>query len=48
MAVSESYPEIHLGGLPNIILSKNWYFVFRNKNLFVLKTVYSHTWFRHA
>ena len=33
MAVSESYPTIHLGGLFNRILSENWYYVFKNKNL---------------
>ena len=33
MTVSESYPVIHLGGLSNIILSENWHYVFKNKNL---------------
>ena len=39
MTVSKSYPTIHLGGLSNRILSENWYYVFKNKNL-VLKTVF--------
>ena len=33
MIVSESYPVIRLGGLSNRILSKNWYYVFKSKNL---------------
>ena len=33
MTVSESYPAIHSGGLSNIILSENWHYVLRNKNL---------------
>ena len=33
MTVSNSYPAIHLRGLSNRILSENWYYVFRNKNL---------------
>ena len=33
MTVSKSYLAIHLGGLSNRILSKNWYYIFRNKNL---------------
>ena len=33
MTVSESYLEIRLGGLSNKILSENWYYVFKNKNL---------------
>ena len=40
ITVSESYPAIHLGGLSNRILSENWDYVFKNKNLFVLKTVF--------
>ena len=39
MTFSESYPTIYLGGLSNRILSKNWYYVFRNKP-FVLKTMF--------
>ena len=33
MIVSESHPAIHLGGLSSRILSENWYYVFKNKNL---------------
>ena len=33
MTVSESYPVIRLGGLSSRILSENWYYVFKNKNL---------------
>ena len=40
MTVSKSYPTIHLGGLSNRILSENWYYVFRNKKPFVLKTMF--------
>ena len=40
MIVSESYPSIHFGGLSNRILSKNWYYVFKNKKPFVLKMVF--------
>ena len=29
MTISESNRAIHLGGLSNRILSKNWYYVFR-------------------
>ena len=39
MNVSESYPSIHLGGLSNRILSKNWYYVFQEQKHFVLKIV---------
>ena len=37
MTFSESYPTIHLGGLSNRILLENWYYVFKNKNLFLKK-----------
>ena len=40
MTVSESYPAIRLRGLSNRILSENWYYVFKNKNLFFLKTMF--------
>ena len=42
MTVSESYPAIHLGGLSNIILLENWYYVFKNKNLLFWKQCFSH------
>ena len=42
MTVSESYPSIHLGGLSNRILSKNWYYVFKNKNLLFENSVFSY------
>ena len=47
MTVSESCPTIHLEGLSNKILSgiDN---VFSRTKTFVLKTVFSHTWLRHA
>ena len=48
MTVSESYPEIHLGGLSNRILSENWYYVFKNKKTFCFENSVSHTWLRHA
>ena len=48
MTVSESYPEIHLGGLSNRILSKKLILCFQEQKPFVLKTVFSHTWLRHA
>ena len=48
MTVSESYSGIHLGGLPNRILSEIDIMFSRTKNPFVLKTVFSHTWLRHA
>ena len=49
MTVLESYPAIHLEGLSNKILSKNWYYVFKKKKTpFVLKTVFSHTWLGHG
>ena len=47
MTVSESYPAIRFGRLSNKILSENWYYVFKNKNLFFLNNV-SHTWLRHV
>ena len=47
MTVSESYSAIHLGGLSNIIVSENWYYVFKNKNLCFENNV-SHTWLKHA
>ena len=40
MTVSESYPAIHLEGLSNRFLLENWYYVFRKKKPFVLKTVF--------
>ena len=33
MTVSESYPAVHLEGLSNRILSENWHYVFKKKNL---------------
>ena len=39
MNVSKSYQSIHLGGLSNKILSKNWYYVFQEQKHFVLKIV---------
>ena len=48
MTVLESYPAIHLGGFPNRILSKIDIMFSRTKKHFVLKTVFSHTWLRHA
>ena len=47
MTISESYPAIHLGGLSNRILSEIGIMFSRTKH-FVLKTVFSHTWLRHA
>ena len=41
MTVLESYPTIRVGGLFSRILSKNWYYVFKNKNL-CLKILFSH------
>ena len=46
MTVSESYPVIRLGGLSSRILSNNWYYVFKNKNLFFENSVL--TLVRHA
>ena len=48
MTVSESYPAIQLGGLSNRILSKIDIMFSKTKKPFVLKTVFSHTWLRHA
>ena len=45
--VSESYPAIHLGGLSNIFY-QNSVLCFQEQKPFVLKTVFSHTWLRHA
>ena len=42
MTVSESYSTIHPGGLSNITLLENWYYVFRNKNLLFWKQCFSH------
>ena len=47
MTVLESYPAIHLGGLSNRILLEIG-IMFSRKKPFVLKTVFSHTWLRHA
>ena len=47
MTVSESYPAIHLGELSNIILSEISIMFSRTKT-FCLKTVFTHTWFKHA
>ena len=46
MIVIESYPAIHLGGLSNIFYLKSLLF-FQEQKLF-FKTVFSHTWLRHA
>ena len=40
MTFLESYLAIRLGGLSNRILSKNGYYVFKNKKPFVLKIVF--------
>ena len=42
MTVSKSNPTIHLGGLSNRILSENWYYVSRNKNLLFRKQYFSY------
>ena len=47
MTVSENYLAIHLGGLPNRFY-RNSVVCFREQKPFVLKTVFSHTWLRHA
>ena len=47
MTVSKSYPAIHLGGLSNRFY-QNMVLCFQEQKPFVLKTVFSHTWLRHA
>ena len=47
MTVSENYPAIHLGGLSNRFHRK-LVLCFQEQKYFVLKTVFSHTWLRHA
>ena len=47
MSVLENYPAIHLGGLSNRFY-RNLVVSFRERKPFVLKTVFSHTWLRHA
>ena len=47
MTVLENYITIHLGGLSNRFY-RNLVVCFREQNPFVLKTVFSHTWLRHA
>ena len=47
MIVSENYPAIHLGGLFNRFY-QNSVECFREQKPFVLKIVFSHSWFRHA
>ena len=46
MTVSENYPVIHIGGLSNKFNQK-LVLCFQEQKSFVLKTVFSHTWFRH-
>ena len=47
MTVSEDYPAIRLGGLSNKFY-RNSVVCFREQKPFVLKTVFSHIWLRHA
>ena len=47
MTVSENYLAFHLGGLSNRFY-RNSIVCFREQKSFVLKTVFSHTWLRHA
>ena len=47
MPVLESYPAIHLGGLFNRIY-RILVLCFQEQKPFVLKTVFSYTWLRHA
>ena len=47
MTVLESYLTIHLGGLSNRFY-RNSVLCFKEKKPFVLKTVFSHTWLKHA
>ena len=47
MSVSEDYPAIRLGGLSNRFY-RNSVVCFREQKPFVLKTVVSHIWLRHA
>ena len=47
MTVSDSYLAIHLGGLSNRFYH-NLVICFQEQKSFVLKTVFSHTWLRHA
>ena len=47
MTVSESYPAIHLGGLSNRFY-RNSILCLQKQKPFVLKTMFSHTWLRHA
>ena len=47
MTVSENYPAFRLGGLSNRFY-RNSVVCFREQKLFVLKTMFSHTWLRHV
>ena len=47
MTFLESYPAIHLGGLSNRFYKKSILY-FQEQKPFVLKTVFSHSWLRHA
>ena len=47
MTVSENYLAIHLRGLSNRFY-RNSIVCFQEQKPFVLKTVFSHTWLRHA
>ena len=47
MTVLENYPAIHLEGLSNRFY-RNSVVCFREQKPFVLKTVFSHIWLRHA
>ena len=47
MTVSENYLAIHLGGLSNRFY-QNSVVCFQEQKPFILKTVFSHTWLRHA
>ena len=47
MTVSEDYPAIRLEGLSNKFY-RNSVVCFREQKHFVLETVFSHIWLRHA
>ena len=47
MTALEDYPAIRLGGLSNRFY-QNSVVRFREQKSFVLKTVFSHIWLRHA